>query len=488
MMRARQAQPSSKSSTSTSAQVGTGTSSRRRVSSSLRRPTTTTSNTLSGKLCLLTTFLVALIMIWMYMLLTTLAAVKTKNGGGGSGSDANVMRTEELQQERDRATARRTTAIVQPATSTDQIVDTLMKLALMPSTELRELMEPTSSDDLFKLSQLKQGQCPWKNSKVLEWLPRRPPSSKQASEWFKNRHSNSDHHVVVYYEHLSKAGGTSFCKLAQGNMPKAEVPSYYCMPSEPKMPDARIGSWTLDKLQNYFKQTQPHHRLVSNEWEPFQHEFFKLQYMGEAPTDGLHLLFVTTIRNPINRLLSAYKFWGILNNPSPTKPSFETFIERRGRMANGWKILSGNFAANVGRFNFATWKFSGGLLGVSDLEMNFVERSTKDHLNHALEEITTYRQNMSTWKPQFEKSIRTLARFDLAIPMELLSEHPDGLRELVGWDNFSNSHVVNIGKVKNTDASTELNKEMYDVLWEANKLDFILHYWISAVYLTRLYC
>ena len=61
------------------------------------------------------------------------------------------------------------------------------------------------------------------------------------------------------------------------------------------------------------------HRLVSNEWEPFQEEFFRLQAesdldleeeKGERPL----LLFVTSIRNPINRLLSAHKFWGIFKN------------------------------------------------------------------------------------------------------------------------------------------------------------------------------
>ena len=56
--------------------------------------------------------------------------------------------------------------------------------------------------------------------------------------------------------------------------------------------------------------------------------------------------------------------------------------------------------------------------------------------------------------------------------MELFDEHHEPLQHLLGWTNFEKSHVVNIGKVQNNDATTELNSDVYDVLWEANKLDF----------------
>ena len=35
------------------------------------------------------------------------------------------------------------------------------------------------------------------------------------------------------------------------------------------------------------------------------------------------------VRDPLDRLLSAYKFWGVLHNPAPTKPTFETWLKRK---------------------------------------------------------------------------------------------------------------------------------------------------------------
>eukprot|EP00586_Coscinodiscus_wailesii_P002285 CAMPEP_0172492896 /NCGR_PEP_ID=MMETSP1066-20121228/24176_1 /TAXON_ID=671091 /ORGANISM="Coscinodiscus wailesii, Strain CCMP2513" /LENGTH=164 /DNA_ID=CAMNT_0013262769 /DNA_START=116 /DNA_END=606 /DNA_ORIENTATION=- len=164
-------------------------------------------------------------------------------------------------------------------------------------------------------------------------------------------------------------------------MPKKEVPSYYCMPSKPKMIDARVGSWKRDELVSYFRKKK--HRLVSNEWEPFNKEFLELQEQQQQQREkgeDVNLLFVTSIRHPINRLLSAYKFWGILHNPEDPKPSLELFLQRNGRRANRWKILSSDFAGNVGRFNFATWKFSGGTLPVSSLQMDAERRLSKKDL------------------------------------------------------------------------------------------------------------
>jgi len=154
------------------------------------------------------------------------------------------------------------------AATTNQVVEALMRLAQMSSAELRQLLEPpnggadSNADDPFHLPQLREGQCPWSGDTVLQWLPQRP--SLQPSEWFRNRGDKSSDRptVAVYYEHLSKAGGTSFCKVATANMPRKEVPRYYCMPSEPGMADARIGSWTREKIRKYFKDKP--HRLVSN--------------------------------------------------------------------------------------------------------------------------------------------------------------------------------------------------------------------------------
>lgn len=204
--------------------------------------------------------------------------------------------------------------------------------------------------------------------------------------------------------------------------------------------------------------------------------------------DGPYLMFLTSIRNPINRLLSAYKFWGHLNNNAKLKPTLELWLQRYARRSNRWKVLSDDFNANVGRFNFATWKFSGGKLPVSKLQIDAEKNLSPAAATRLLAAGTAITDEEHTWREPFETAVRTLARFDLAIPMELLSAHPEPLRNLLGWKNFEQSHVVSAGKVVNNDASSELSTQVYHVLWDANKLDIILYHWTSAVYLARLNC
>lgn len=377
------------------------------------------------------------------------------------------------------------------APSTDRVVETLVNLARMAPADIREKLSNAETDP-FELEALKSGVCPWRGSvkdTVIDWLPGR--MLPQPSEWFRSRNEpNHGNHrpVAVYYEHLSKAGGTSFCKLAQSNMPKKDVPNYYCMPSEPGMADARVGSWAPEKLVKYFESKA--HRLVSNEWEPFNLDFLDLQPRSEADLtggsgDSILLMFVTSIRDPINRLLSAYKFWGILNSSAKQKPSLEMYLQRRGRAAKRWYMMSEDFLGNVGRFNFATWKFSGGTLPVSEMQLDAEANLSKAKREPGSIDFSVAE---SEWRKPFETAIRTLSRFDLAIPMELMSEHHKPVTNLLGWTNFEKEHVVNIGKVQNNDASNDLAKGEYEALWDANALDMILFHWVSAVYLTRLNC
>ena len=474
--------------------------------------------------CAFTTFIVVAIFVWLTITARVLrqdATLEIDNGSdagssrggglrGGAGNAAqrnsneqsatNANKALDLRKRHDERKAARKNESGVRAASIDQIVETLMGLARMPTNDLRAMLEGTSSSpplvDPFHFAELRKGQCPWSGDDLIEWLPERP--LLQSSEWYRqdngnaNGYKTSNHNkVAVYYEHLSKAGGTSFCTMAKANMPKEEIPRYYCMPSEPGMPDARVGSWSREKLVKYFLEKP--HRLVSNEWEPFNHDFLELQMMSDLDlagknSGGIYLLFLTTIRNPINLLLSAYKFWGILNNPAEEKPTLEEFLQRRGRRASRWKMLSDDFAGNVGRYNFATWKFSGGQLPVTNLQIN-----AEQHLKGGVKNEATIReientQDEQVWRQSFEKAVETLAKFDLAIPMELFDEHHEPLQHLLGWTNFEKTHVINMGKVQNNDASAELNSDVFDVLWEANKLDFVLYYWTCAIYLARLNC
>ena len=50
--------------------------------------------------------------------------------------------------------------------------------------------------------------------------------NKKSSDEFKNSNEDS----FLFYQHLRKAGGTSFCDFARSNMPRKFTPGYYCMP------------------------------------------------------------------------------------------------------------------------------------------------------------------------------------------------------------------------------------------------------------------
>lgn len=349
--------------------------------------------------------------------------------------------------------------------STVVIVKSLLALAKMPYLELQHALN-TSGDDVFSLGPLDRGEC---KGVTIDFLPKRP--SAEAAKIFRERGVGSAP-TMVWYEHLSKAGGTSFCKLAKKNMKRKEIPAYYCMPSEPGMPDARVGQWANDKLGAYLTRTGE--VLVSNEWEPFPLARLDLQ----TPGTPLNLVFVTSIRDPLNRLLSAYRFWGVLHNPAGQKPPAKRWLrnmearalaDSKSPRGMGKGVGTGrDFIARVGMPNFATWKFSGGEMPV----LGNVDEAA-----------------IGEWSGPLEVAINTLARFDLVIPMELLSKHPEPLGDLLGWKDFSETHVVPSGKVVNNDASTELgDEESLQKLWAANKLDILLYTWVKAVYLARINC
>ena len=248
--------------------------------------------------------------------------------------------------------------------------------------------------------------------------------------------------------------------------------------------------------------------VAFSEWEPFQQQFLELQMSPDTDLtagtkDDVYLMFLTTMRHPINRLLSAYKFFSLLNGLDAgdweppenanydVKSSLEVWLQRHARRANKWKISDKDYAANVARFNFATWKFGGGILPVTEVERDAKEtlsNQTDGTLKETVAALKSINDDEKMWRQSFETAIKTLIKFDLAMPMELLSEHTEPLNEMLGWTNFTLVHSVNMGKVVNNDASSELDPDLYDALWEGNKLDMILYYWVSSVYLFRMHC
>lgn len=192
------------------------------------------------------------------------------------------------------------------------------------------------------------------------------------------------------------------------------------------------------------------------------------------------LLFLTTIRDPSDRLLSAYTFFALTvsNKVEGDAESFYDWISNNLRRARRYRPGDkAAFRSNTARYNHIVWRFSGGKL------------SPKQSLEER------------EWKPSYELAIRALSQQDLILPMDIMTkdEGKEALRRLLGWDRFNvkgramagdkkAGHVVTTGGIKNSNAREFFNKDEYRALWEGNWLDNILCLWCKAVFLARLHC
>jgi hypothetical protein len=124
--------------------------------------------------------------------------------------------------------------------------------------------------------------------------------------------------AFLFFQHLRKAGGTNFCTLAEHNLHRSNIPSYYCMPdmqwSENKCAGC-LTSYTNDEIVQHMRDKQ--HLILGNEWDNFDpSRFFDLP-----------AVFATSFRKPLDRALSQFRF--------------ECIEERVSGITNGTKKLIG---------------------------------------------------------------------------------------------------------------------------------------------------
>ena len=113
--------------------------------------------------------------------------------------------------------------------------------------------------------------------------------------------------VFIFFQHLRKAGGTNVCTLATANLPKKNLPSYFCMPDYYWLRDKDnqkkghnngcagcLHRWSNDEIVSKMGP----HRIAGNEWDSFD------------PTRHLDLpaVFVTSFRRPLDRAVSQFRF------------------------------------------------------------------------------------------------------------------------------------------------------------------------------------
>ena len=118
-------------------------------------------------------------------------------------------------------------------------------------------------------------------------------------------HSGVPGHHFIWYEHTSKAGGTAFCACAKQNLPINLVSGPNCFPRDHQTShafpnghaDGRVGSMPKKDLLSYLDETG--HVIVANEWDVLP------RWVLKEP----RAILVTSLRDPVDRVLSAYSFF-----------------------------------------------------------------------------------------------------------------------------------------------------------------------------------
>lgn len=265
----------------------------------------------------------------------------------------------------------------------------------------------------------------------------------------------------LWFEHLSKSGGTSFCDFARKNVGLARTPRYYCMPSEGARitgTDGRVGRWLAGRLHDYVQRTG--HVVLANEWDAFPAQ----QLLETDLKDKVVLAAV--LRDPVDRLVSAYKFWGKLHNPNPNPKPAADWLEDRDRIARRrpHRLYPDDFLSQVARRNFAVWKFAS---------------SARADLDDCGDNSTCDREALAI-------ALDRLEQFHIAVPM--LWQHAAApLYRRLGWTHTDPVHRVPSGRIQNTDAREELGAR-YDAFRAQNLLDFLLWTFARRAFLERLHC
>ena len=266
--------------------------------------------------------------------------------------------------------------------------------------------------------------------------------------------------AFLWFDHLSKAGGTSFCKFARKNVGFKSTPRYYCMPSDgADIPgtDGRVGRWPASQLREYLQRTR--HRVVASEWDPFP-----AQMLADFKDDAV---LASIIRDPLDRLVSAHKFWGVLNNPAKNAPDPVKWLRNMDKRARARTMAQAprDYLQQVARNNFATWKFA---------------FSTDGRFHDC-------KGDASCSRAALEAAVNTLSRFHVLAPTTWQA-HAGPLYARLGWSKLEEEHVVNIGTVQDSSSRRALPDADYAALREANVLDEILWHWARRAFLESLHC
>lgn len=283
---------------------------------------------------------------------------------------------------------------------------------------------------------------------------------------FQNQYDPSKPFTFLFFQHLRKAGGTNFCRLAQSNLLFKAVPTYYCMPdmfwSETNQCAGCLSRWNNSEIMS--KMQSAGHRIAGNEWDAFDStRFFELP-----------AVFVTNFRRPLDRALSQFRF---------------DCIDNRG--CQGIQNISEWWDIQIGNRNIYTWTFT-----------NF-DRSTASQLFHSNQP-----QDGEMRSSLVGEALDTLSRFHLIMIMEWLGYTSDQVESVLGFTNtallthrirpvhfatrndgqeFNRLGATGVG-LSSWNPKDYLSPELYQRMSEDLALDMILNEAARRMFLERMVC
>jgi len=270
--------------------------------------------------------------------------------------------------------------------------------------------------------------------------------------------------TFLFFQHLRKAGGTGFCSLAEANLPRKNLPGYYCMPDygwEGGWRQRQAGflkHWSNEEITRRLREKG--HRVAGNEWDKFQVRHFDLP----------GAVFATSFRRPLDRALSQFRF-ECAEHRGCTHERPETWWPARPDL---WNVYSLTFAD--GQAKKTLWA-----------------ESTPEAMKYRMSII--------------EQAIRVLARFNLVLVMEWLSYAAESVTKELGFrDTRALTKRVrpHISQAKRDGGETVsgaatvrkaswvpeevLSPKLYKLMSESLAIDEILNDVARRLFLERLVC
>lgn len=360
-------------------------------------------------------------------------------------------------------------AVQLAALPADQILATLKTQDPFGVRQFEEKLKQAESDRqaILQLEDIRrQGEHPLFPCPVDERITLPDQRDHQRSKKYREglnqlKTQNKEEFVFLFFQHLRKAGGTNFCTLAEHNLLRAQVPSYFCMPdfqwSKKKCAGCLLKFSNEEMVSNMFEAG---HRILGNEWDNFADRFFDLP-----------AVFATSFRRPLDRALSQFRFECIEDRGCKFK-NVEPWWKKRTDLTNVY-----------------TWTFSG-----SPIRKISVGKTAADAKKR---------------QEAIAKALDTVAKYDLVMVMEWLAYAPEHVRDVLGFrDTTTMTERIrpHIGQAKRNDGQEHnqlgaagiakaswtpeeyLSAEQYKIMSEDLALDEILTDAARRMFLERIVC